>query len=258
MPQIQSSDLDRFFQLSSQVHPALAGERYSGDSPCVIAGQDNRDLIVALVESLQAGFPEAGAPYWSARCWTFLVWQPIALSIVGVHGAGVLPPIDALRQKTGPGYGYVAGYQLPDSGWHADSELALIDAGGAVLRQVCDQLLAELRDVIRFKPLSAMRLVADSIVGGLMRLPGLRDGANMDRLQFLVDRWLAAAGLEGQSGLIPVQLDDNVVRLGLSRKGCCMHYRCAADDLCAGCPKFRPAERLQSIREELMEYAGAH
>ncbi|MGP4844527.1 siderophore ferric iron reductase [Marinobacter sp. 1Y8] len=258
MPQVQSSDLDRFFQLSSQVHPALAGELCSGESPCIVAGRDNRYQVSALVENLQFSFPDAGAPYWSARCWTFLVWQPIALSIVGVHGAGVLPPIGALRQKIGPGYSYVAGYQLPGSDWRADSEQALIDAGGAVLRQVCDQLLDELRGVINFKPLSAMRLVADSLIGGLMRLPGMRDDANVARLQFLTDRWLAAAGLEGQSGLIPVHLDDDIVRLGLSRKGCCMHYRCSSDELCAGCPKLRPAERMQSIKQELMEYAGTH
>lgn len=256
MSQVQSSHLDRFFQMSSQVHPALAGELCSGERPCIVAGQDNRDQISALVHSLQTSFPDAGAPYWSARCWTFLVWQPIALSIVGVHGAGVLPPMDALRQTIGPGYRYVAGYQLPGNGWQVDSEQALIDVGGAVLRQVCDQLLEDMRDVINFKPLSAMRLVADSLIGGLMRLPGMRDDYNMARLQLLTDHWLTAAGLEGESGLIPVRLDEGVVRLGLSRKGCCMHYRCSIDELCDGCPKMKPAERMQSIKQELMDHAG--
>ncbi len=254
MAHAQSTALERFFALSTRVHPALAGECSNSDDQCIRAGRDNSAVIQSLYDELRLANPEAGMPYWSVRCWTLLIWQPAVLVLVGVHGAGILPPLDELRQKAGKQM--VAGFRFPaDSEWETGSQAALIQRGGAALRWFCDSLLAELREITRIKPLSALRLVADSLMAGVSRLSELcPDLSQADQLA-LADAWLAATGLENQSALMALPLPDGRTPLVLDRKACCMHYRRHDGDLCATCPKLKPSVRIERLKQELTDYA---
>lgn len=248
-----TTDLDRFFALSSHVHPALAGECSSSDDGCIRAGRDNSAAIRSLYDDLRRANPEAGMPYWSVRCWTLMIWQPVVLVLIGVHGANVLPPLGELRQKVGKEM--VAGFRLPEVTWESGNQAELIQRGGAALRWLCDALLAELREITLIKPLSAMRLVADSLLAGISRLGQLRpDLSQADQLA-LADAWLAATGLEGQSALMPLPLSDGRIPLALDRKACCMHYRRHDGDLCASCPKQKDAVRIERLKQELIDHA---
>lgn len=192
-------------------------------------------------------------PYWSIRCWSLMIWQPVVLTLIGVHGAAKLPPLDELRQKVGREM--VAGFRLPETDWQGGSQADLIQRGGAVLRWLCDELLAELREITRIKPLSAMRLVADSLLAGINRLVELRPELTQTDQLALADAWLAATGLDDQSALMPLPLPDGRTPLVLDRKGCCMHYRRHDGDLCASCPKQKDAVRIERLKQELIDHA---
>ncbi|ENO15066.2 siderophore ferric iron reductase [Marinobacter nanhaiticus D15-8W] len=249
----QSTDLDRFFALSSSVLPALAGECSSCDDGCIRAGRDNQAIIQTLYDNLSIASPEAGMPYWSVRCWSLMVWQPVVLTLIGVHGAGQLPPLEELRQKVGREM--VAGFRLPQGRWEGGNQAELIQRGGEALRWLVDALLAELQQITRIKPLTARRLVADSLMAGVGRLGGLLPEVSRGDQLALADAWLAATGLENQSALKPVCLPDGTESLVLDRKACCMHYRRHDGDLCASCPKQKDAVRFERMKQELIDDA---
>ncbi|WP_111497110.1 siderophore ferric iron reductase [Marinobacter bohaiensis] len=249
----RTTPLDHFYALTARVYPALAGGTVISDEQCICAEQDNSAVIQRLYDTLQNAHPEAGMPYWSVRTWSLLVWQPVFLTVLGVHGAGVVPPLLQMRQKLG--HGFVAGYDLPEDAWYAGAEDHLVEVGARTLRELCDTLLAELREITLLKPLSAMRLVADSVLAAISRLHEIRPDIDQQRQLKLAWTWLRAMGLEGQSALMPLPLPDGRTPLALDRKGCCMHYRRHDGDLCATCPKQKDDVRFARMKEELSHNA---
>ncbi|TBW53772.1 siderophore ferric iron reductase [Marinobacter halodurans] len=242
-----------FYALSAEINPALAGDQVPPPGRCLCVQDDNRAVLQTLYANLSESYPEAGMPYWSVRTWGLMVWQPIILTVIGVHGAGVLPPLGALRQNVGELM--VSGYSLPEDGWEHGPEAQLLQRGGQSLRALCDSLLAELRAITPIKPLNALRLVADSLLSAIARLDRIRPELARSRRLELARTWLQAMGLEGQSSLMPLPLPDGRTTLVLDRKGCCMHYRRHDGELCATCPKLKGEERLARLRQELMNDA---
>ncbi|MDX1587569.1 MAG: siderophore ferric iron reductase [Oleiphilaceae bacterium] len=230
------------------VHPSAGGR---GKAPWLIrAGCDNRDAISALYQHWQQAFPQAGMPYWSVRCWTLLHWQPVFLAVAAVHGAGLVPPLTALSQKLGSEGDYkgiVAGYYLPPRGWSRPS----IGQAGAMLERLCQELLQQLNQVTAIKPLSARRLVADTLLLALCRLPLISTALTTRQILALSRQWLDATGLTQQSALVPVRLECGREALVLDRKGCCMDYRRQGGEICASCPRRKRPQRLQLQMEEL-------
>lgn len=231
------------------MHPALRGELSTRGDGCTLKDGGNQAVLQALYTQLREAFPEAGQPYWSVRCWTLLTWQPTYLSIIGVHGVGMLPPLSELRQKLGPGM--VAGFCLPENAWQRGSVPALVESGGRSLRVLCDSLWSELNGITRLRRRSALRLMADSLLAAISRLGAIRPGIGQARMLELASLWLKAADLEGQSALMPVPLRNGSQPLALNRKGCCMHYRRRDGAVCASCPKQKLPVRVQRLQEEL-------
>lgn len=245
--------LDRFYAISAEINPVLAGDQVPPVDQCLCARDDNRAVLETLYATLSEAYPEAGMPYWSVRTWGLMVWQPIILTVIGVHGAGVLPPLQDLRQNVGTLM--VAGYSLPDDGWEHGTEAQLIQRGGQALRALCDSLLAELREITLIKPLNALRLVADSLLSAIAGLDRIRPELTQTQRLELAWTWLRAMGLEGQSALMPLPLADGRTPLVLDRKGCCMHYRRHDGELCASCPKQKDEVRFTRLQEELLHDA---
>lgn len=265
----ETTEQVRLRTLAQSMHPALeardltalsemadrGGELASGDSlPLIRASGENRAAILALYRHWQAQFPEAGAPYWSVRCWTLLHWQPCFLAVTAVHGVGVVPPLAALKQVLS-GQGIVAGYQLPAQGWRQAEQQSAISEAGTMLARLCDHLLHQLNQVTSLKPLSARRLVADTLLLALRELPRIIPGVTPRQVLALSQQWLAATGLARQSALVPVRLDSGRQALVLDRKGCCMDYRREGGAVCASCPRLKRPERLQRQMEELSHAA---
>lgn len=245
-------EFNRFLALAGQVHPAFENDPDLPQHASIIADADSTPVITALHQFWKSTCPEAGQPYWSIRCWTMLVWQPVYLAVVGVHGARLVPTLLTLRQKVNNGV--VAGFNFTDKSVSRGAQDTLIARAGGELRQLADALLAQLITITRVRRVSAMRLLADSVLAVLVRLPELIPELipEMDnqRIQTLSRHWLAAMDLTAQSDLMPITLSNGREQLALNRKGCCMHYRRHDGDLCASCPKLKMPVRLERLRAD--------
>ena len=258
MQDTANTETQDFVALAARVHPGLDGTASPSFNSGISCNRDNTtEAIEALVASWERAFPEAGQPYWSVRSWTLLIWQPVFIAVLGVHGVGSVPPIDRLWQRLDSGI--VAGFWLPEKGWRETGadEVQRIERAGELLAQVRDRLLADLSGVIRLKRLSAYRLMADTLLAALATLENLSGAFTHERIQALADQWLAATGLSNQSQLMPLTLAGGQPALGLDRKACCMHYRRDDGCYCASCPKLTYPERVQRQLEELSHEAVA-
>ncbi|MGM0435035.1 MAG: siderophore ferric iron reductase [Pseudomonadota bacterium] len=249
-------DTSAFLALAARVHPGLNGMATPSPEPGLSHEADNTPVISTVHSIWAHAYPEAGQPYSSVRTWTLLVWQPVFLSVLGVHGAGAVVPVDRLWQRVEEGV--VAGFRLQDP-WPAapDTEDERIQQAAVRLLRVRDDLLEDLKQVARIKPLTANRLLADTLLVALQRLAQVLPGFSNERLQALGEAWLAATGLRGQSRYLPLQLRNGQEVLGLERRACCMHYRRDDGCYCSSCPKLTDSERERRQLEELSHEAVA-
>lgn len=235
--------------LAARVHPGLNGVAAPSAEPGLDHGTDNTRVIEAIHRVWADAYPEAGQPYSSVRAWTLLMWQPVFLSVLGVHGAGAVVPVDRLWQRVEEGV--VAGFRVQER-WPAApaSEDECIPEAAVRLLRVRDDLLESLRQVARIKPLTANRLLADTLLIALQRLALVLPGFSNERLQALGEAWLAATGLRDQSRYLPLQLRNGQEVLGLERRACCMHYRRDDGCYCSSCPKLTQSECERRQLEE--------
>ncbi|QDL91713.1 siderophore ferric iron reductase [Paroceanicella profunda] len=229
--------------------PLLSGEMGPCPPGWIAAGADNSAALAALVGALSLHEPGAGPAYWATRAWSMLEWQPAALAVYAVHGFGLLPALDSLSLR--PQGALVAGFRLGRETLSQACEDTLVTLAGAALRAQMDVLLADLCAVARLKPANARRLLADRILFSLLRVarhvPGLDGPA---RLAALSEAWLEAAGLAGQSRLVPITLSGGRVQMVVDRKTCCLAYRSAAGTVCDSCPTRQDdATRFARMKE---------
>lgn len=226
--------------------PARVGRSAADELACGAAGNPAR--IAALHAHLQRSFPEAGAHYWTVRTWTLLIWQPIYLSLFGVHLAERAPCLDGMGQTVCDNMVY--GFCLPEHCPRSAAQDALIDFAAEQLRALVERQWQEFDAVAGIHRKLARRLQADCVLGALLMVQRQQSLAN-ERLHRLEQRWLDALGLRGDSALIEVRLSDGRERLALERKVCCQHFRRADGDFCSTCPKLKQEERLTRLRQEL-------
>ena len=255
---MQASDQQQtaFLALAARVHPGLNGAAAPSSEPGLDLGADMPPVIDGIHRVWANAYPEAGQPYSSVRTWTLLMWQPVFLSVLGVHGTGAVAPVDRLWQRVEDGV--VAGFRLQEQ-WPAASasEDECIREAAERLLRVRDELLESLKQVARIKPLTANRLLADTLLIALQRLAQVLPGFSNERLQVLGEAWLAAAGLREQSRYLPLQFRNGQEVLGLERRACCMHYRREDGCYCSSCPKLTYSERERRQLEELSHEAVA-
>jgi siderophore ferric iron reductase len=249
-------DQSGFLTLAARVHPGLNGAAAPAAEPGLTPGADNLPVIAGIHRVWAEGYPEAGQPYSSVRTWTLLMWQPVFLSVLGVHGAGAVVPVDQLWQRVEQGV--VAGFRL-QAPWPGapEAEEERIQAASVHLLRIRDELLAGLRTVTRIKPLTANRLLADMLLLAVQRAGLVVPGFSNERVEALGRAWLAATGLSDQSWYLPLELPGGQVVLGLERRACCMHYRRDDGCYCSSCPKLSQSERERRQLEELSHEAVA-
>ncbi|WP_158223004.1 siderophore ferric iron reductase [Halovibrio salipaludis] len=249
-------DQSGLLSLAARLHPGLNGAAAPAVEPGLSPGAENTQVIAAIQRVWAEGYPEAGQPYSSVRTWTLLMWQPVFLSVLGVHGAGAVVPVDRLWQRVEQGV--VAGFRL-QGGWPGtpESEQERIEAASVHLLRVRDELLEGLKTVTRIKPLTANRLLADMLLIAVQRVGLAVAGFSNERVEALGRAWLAATGLRGQSRYLPLELPGGQVVLGLERRACCMHYRRDDGCYCSSCPKLSQSERERRQLEELSHEAVA-
>ncbi len=218
-------------------------------------GQDNRDFLETLYGRLAAAYPEAGQPFYAVRLWTNLTWQPAYLAVIAVHVHGALPAVTTLSQSRQnldvDGYRLRAGPQMQGD------EDSLIAAAGRDLRAMGETLLAEINTVTRLKRLTALRLLADRMLGLMVRLRHFRPDISMQDQFRYCRSWLEAMGLAGHGGLETLDLGDGRQVAIMARKGCCLDYLAFPERYCASCPKRDDAVRRERERSNILAELAA-
>ncbi|GGY20154.1 siderophore ferric iron reductase [Paludibacterium paludis] len=231
--------------------PGLDGRVGAPDPDAIVVGADNRRQLQALRDHWQQAHPEAGPHYWSSRCWSLLVWQPVYLSVLSVHLGHLAPRLATLGQRATQGF--ISGFSLPEHQPHAGSETQLIQAACAEIRLVCERLFADLNAVQKVHAKLAGRLKADCVMAALLHTQQCHPGLDDEALERLGRRWLAALELPDASGLMRVPLSGGRQRLALHRKVCCQHFRRCDGELCSTCPKLSLEQRLTRLRQEFAD-----
>lgn len=209
----------------------------------------NTDLIQTLFQHCQQQHPEAGRHYWSVRTWTLLIWQPIYLSVLAVHLQQCALRLNGMGQSTRDGF--VGGYCLPDHTPRRDHLPQLIALSGAQLAQCLSAQLDEYSHLCPIAAKLARLLIADCLRAALLLLQRQQD-LSTPHVQQLEHDWLAALELSGRSPLVCLELESGRQCLALGRSACCQHFRRADGEPCAGCPRLKPHEREQRLRQELI------
>lgn len=249
----QSADdaaLTRFIALAGSATGFLKGVPGGPLPEWHSVGQDNRAFLEMLHERLKVSYPDAGRPFYAVRLWTNLMWQPAYLSVIAVHLHGALPAVTTLaqaRQNLD-----VNGYRLAPGPQREGSTEDLIDWAGRDLRAMGDSVLAEINAVTRLKRVPALRLLADRILGLMVRLKHFRPEISLAEQYRYCDLWLSAMGLEGQGGLETLDLPDGQQVAIMARKGCCLDYLAFPERYCASCPRLSDDERRNRERTNIL------
>lgn len=211
-----------------------------------VAGRDNSAFLDMLYGRLEATYPAAGQPFYATRLWTNLMWQPAYVAVLSVHAHGALPQFSGMAQAM-KGID-VSGFRLAPGPQHKDDLEALIAEAGTQLRAMGDIVLAEINTLTKLKRVPAMRLLADRMLGLMMRLGSFVPGTSVADQHRFCALWLDAMGLKGQGKLESIGLDDGRETVIIARKGCCLDYLAFPDTYCVSCPKQDDAVRLARQR----------
>lgn len=261
-PTLGRQRLAALLAATEQVTPLLKGELGCPREPGWIGpGQDNAATLRELYGQIRAAHPEAGAAYWSASTWNHLNWQPVAVALLSVHGFGLVPDIGSMAQRHGPDG--IAGFRLSAREPQQGGRQHLIATAGAMLRGLAEAIIEELvrlqrqagRDFLAVKPVMARRLLADRLLGLMIRLDRMKPGLFTGCLKANADLWLRATDLDGASGLQAIRLQNGREQFVLDRRACCMNYLRADGEVCESCPTQQSRET--SLRR-LTEFWNQH
>lgn len=207
--------------------------------------------LAALHAQLASRYPEAGPHYWALRGWGLLIWQPVYLSVIGVHLCGLCPRSQALLQS--PADGGLDDYTLAHEPPFAGDEAACLRLAAAQLAEGCAALLRAWQEQALLHPKAARLTLADSTLAAVLAVQRheLRTGpASEARAQQRGACWLAALGLPREGGYFKYQDAAGAERLALDRTVCCLHFRRHDGDRCSTCPKRPLPERIACLNLE--------
>ncbi|MCX5462595.1 MULTISPECIES: siderophore ferric iron reductase [Alcaligenes] len=247
------SSLAYLIRLTSTALPGLDGRiGVPGPDQLVCGTPGNARRLAALHEELRQHHPEAGKHYWAVRTWTLLIWQPIYLSLLAVHVAGLAPILTHLGQSVENAF--VGGYSLPEHPPHQGDESTLIQLAGKEIRTVIEAQIAELNSAgERFIAPKLARLLAVDCVCAALLLVQQEQALDNESLRLLEQHWLKSLAQPPVSALLTLQLDDGRECLGLDRRACCLHFHRSDGEPCNSCPKLEQSERLKRMCKERVE-----
>jgi siderophore ferric iron reductase len=256
-------NLEDLLRLAARVVPGLRGviEHRASAAPCRIDESarstahvrparcdGNRAALEALLAFWTSAYPEAGRAYWSLRCWGILIWQPIYLSVIGVHTAQRVLSLERFEQPIENGW--TREVRLPDHAPRPGVGDTLIELAATEIAASCAQIFDELSSVIRLNAHAARSMQADCVLAALLALRTTRTDWYHSHVEALGARWLATLALAGRSGFFAYQRSDGASALALDRQTCCYHYRRRDGELCSTCPRLDKHERIVRLNAE--------
>lgn len=208
----------------------------------------NRAALDALLAHWSSTYPEAGRPYWAARCWGILIWQPLYLSVIGVHASRASVSLERIVQPVANGW--TSEVRFADHAPVQGDTAALIAHAAREIRACCAQMHDELLPVICMNPAVVRGTQADVVLAALLAARKARPEWCDAHVQCLGEQWLAALGLQGHGGYFPFTRTDGACALALDRRTCCYHYRRRDGELCSTCPRVAKHERIVRLNTE--------
>jgi siderophore ferric iron reductase len=212
------------------------------------SAEGNRAALDALLAHWAGNYPEAGRPYWASRCWGILIWQPLYLSVIGVHAAAASLSLANIVQPVAQGW--TCEVCIADHAPAQGDTSTLIAHAAHEIRTCCTQMHDELMPVIRLNPTAVRGTEADVVLAALLAARKVRPEWSDACVLELGEQWLAALGLEGQGGFFPFARTDGSCGLALERQTCCYHYRRRDGELCNTCPRLSKHERIVRLNME--------
>ena len=239
--------LAELLQLAARLLPGLQGQLAQPAQPerseqtAIIHGSDNRQSLLALYQYWRQQHPEATHGYWWVRSWNMLIWQPVYLSVIGVHSAGIAISLVGFSQHCQRGI--VAGFTLQPQRSDSQATADAIQRSGAELAAFYQDMLAQLAQVITLRPVLARRLLADTLLSALLLCYRQASLMTVPQLLHWRQLWLDALGIENAA---PFYIDTHTRQPAFKRRACCMHYLRADGDCCDNCPRRASQRRKHS------------
>ncbi|QGZ59410.1 siderophore ferric iron reductase [Paraburkholderia acidiphila] len=247
--------LDDMLRLAARLVPGLRGvvaarpaQGLVHTRPAPQGGESNRAALEAMLDYWSRTYPEAGRPYWSLRCWGILIWQPLYLSVIGVHASRVSLSLRDIAQPIADGWTHAV--HLRDHEPAQDDTHALIAHAAREIASCSEQMQDELMPVIRLNPASVRGTQADVVLAALLAARKARPEWSDAQVEEHGRQWLAALGLQGHSGYFAFSRTDGARALALERRTCCYHYRRRDGELCSTCPRLDKHERIVRLNAQ--------
>lgn len=204
--------------------------------------------VVRLAESLAQAYPEAGRHYWAFRTWGLLVWQPVYLTLAGIHLHRMAIRSECISQQAESCM--VWGSRIADHAPFEGNEDELLDAAARSLREGTGMLLDTCAATIDLHPKAAGRLLADCVTAATLCVMPLRPDWSVDDAAAWGERWLDALRLRGAAGFLRYRDRVGGDRLAMERKVCCLVYKRHDGALCDTCPRIPLPERVAHLQHQ--------
>jgi siderophore ferric iron reductase len=231
--------LQDLLRLAAQLVPGLTG--------IVREGECEADYQ-ALFTHWSASYPEAGRAYWSSRCWGIVIWQPVYLSVIGVHAARASLSLERIVQPIDGGW--TREVQLPDHAPVQGDPSVLIGHAAREITAFCRLAREKLMPVIRLNPAMMNGTLADVVLAALLAARKARPEWSDAHVQTLGARWLAALDIARHGGYFAFDRTDGSRALALERQTCCYHFRRRDGAMCSTCPRLDKHERIVRLNME--------
>jgi siderophore ferric iron reductase len=209
---------------------------------------DETPAFEALLAHWSNACREAGPAYWSSRCWGIVLWQPVYLSVIGVHAARaslslahVAQPIDG---------GWTREVHLRNRAPAQGDEAILIGHAASEISAFCTRMREALTPVIRLNPAMMNGTLADIVLAALLAARRSRPEWTDAHVQTLGCTWLAALDIADHGGYFVFERSDGSCALALDRRTCCYHYRRRDGAMCSTCPRLAKHERIVRLNLE--------
>jgi siderophore ferric iron reductase len=231
--------LQDLLRLAAQLVPGLTG---------IVRNEACDAGYEALFTHWSTAYPEAGRAYWSSRCWGIVLWQPVYLSVIGVHAARASISLERIAQPIDGGW--TREVHLPDHAPVQGDPSVLIEHAAREITAFCRLAREKLTPIIRLNPAMMNGTLADIVLAALLAARRARPEWSDAHVQALGDEWLAALDITGHGGYFAFDRTDGSRALALERQTCCYHYRRRDGAMCSTCPRLDKHERIVRLNME--------
>lgn len=234
-------------EVASREH-ARPAQAFVHARPAPRGDDGNRAALDALLTYWSHAYPEAGRAYWSSRCWGILIWQPLYLSVIGVHASGAALSLQNIEQPIADGW--TSEVRLRDHAPLQGETSALIEHAAREIAACCAQMHDELAPVIRLNTVAVRGTQADVVLAALLAARKARPEWSDAQVESLGRQWLGALGLEGLGGYFAFECANRARALALDRRTCCYHFRRRDGEMCSTCPRLTRQARIERLQAQ--------